>query len=676
MDGELSGLIEGQQQLTLEERRDELASFLDHKFERFAISDETGQLQDFLATPGAMRYLGEKMTEARASVSAEAAKLIETRFNVEALTHFTKNIRDQAKFGKVDLSAALALVPPTVPDGIKRTAIKDTVIELISTLKDQGREVEARQLLDSVLDGGFEIGVGGSTDQMAIDAMRGPVAMDIPASNAARPAAAPPAPSYSRTALKVKIAGPESGGDDGATNRMGSTASGRYQFVEGTFKHLYKRVYGATSSQARDAWASNRFDVAIQEKLMDALIADNEAILTSNRLPITDGNMYIMHVLGSGDGPRFLKAPADTPVSSILSATIVRQNPTYFGGGKTVGQAYARVAAAVGASTDGTASDPIDDNPDYASPTRELSPLEQYIQGPKPEAPPPVMVGGLAWTQQERNSLIELRRNFTDNAVADWHKKRNDQKSDNASGMMMRIFGQGKPITSQDITDAAGNGDITENDAVSLMRALRADVAERRAETDRATREQREAETLAVEDQVDVITARIMAPVYAGKRRPEDARRMMLDELTRLPPKVARRALQEMTPTIGALESAGEQTPAARNALEMMDGPGRQAFIDAVVRDAKPSSRKAKASKANALVDQAIQRAQRSITRGAPPAQATTEAREWLKGKIPEFGLRPPRQAVETTPADEPSGFRAFTDAALRIGAAAIDFSE
>ena len=324
MDEELNSLIEGQQQLTLEERRDELTGFLDRKFKEFAVSDETGQLQDFLATPGAMRYLGEKMTEARASVSAEATKLIESRFNVEALTHFTKNIRDQAKFGKVDISAALALVPPTVPDGIKRTAIKDTVVELISTLKDQGREVEARKLLDSVLDGGFEIGVGGSTDQTAIDAMRGPVAVDIPASDVARSAAAAPAPAYSRASLKAKIAGPESGGDDGATNGMGSSASGRYQFVEGTFKQLYKRVYGATSSQARDAWTNSRFDVAVQEKLMDALIADNEAALTTNRLPITDGNMYVMHVLGSGDGPRFLKAPANTSVASILSAQIVR----------------------------------------------------------------------------------------------------------------------------------------------------------------------------------------------------------------------------------------------------------------------------------------------------------------------------------------------------------------
>lgn len=94
-----------------------------------------------------------------------------------------------------------------------------------------------------------------------------------------------------------------------------------------------KRVYGASSSAARDAWQTKRFDVAVQEKLMDALVADNEATLTAARIPINDANMYIMHVLGSGNGPKFLKASPGAPVSDILSVEIVKQNPTYFGGG-------------------------------------------------------------------------------------------------------------------------------------------------------------------------------------------------------------------------------------------------------------------------------------------------------------------------------------------------------
>lgn len=643
MDAELNGIIENQQQLTLEERRDELGAFIDRKFAEFAISDETGQLQDFLATPGAMRYLGEKMTEARAVVSADATKIIEGRFNVEAMGHFTKNIRDQAKFGRVDWPAALALVPATVPDSVKRAAIKDTVFEIVDTLKEQGREVEGQRLLESLDDGGFELGVGGSTDQTAIDAMRGPVAVDIPASTAAPKAspAAPAAPAYSRTALKGKIAAPESAGNDNAVNGMGSSASGRYQFVEGTFKQLYKRVYGASSSQARDAWANKRFDVGIQEKLMDALIADNEAILTGARIPITDANMYVMHVLGSGDGPKFLKASPNTPVADILSATIVRQNPTYFGGGKTVGQAHARMASVVGASSaDGGEVDPVEADPTYQSPGRDLSPLEKYMQGPRSVTANPVLTGGLTWTQQERNAIREMRKRYSETAIADWHKKRGEERSAAAHGMMMRVFGQGAAITSQDITNAAERGDIAEPDAITLYRMLRDDAARERAEADRAESQADRDRERAEADAVDALTADIMAPVYTGKRTPEQANALMLSRLKQVPHAVARRALAEMTPALNALENVAERTPQARDALQHMDDQDRRAFMGAALKGVRPSQAKRVSAEAGNLMDQAIQRTQRDITRGVAPAAARERAYQWLQLRLGEIQQR------------------------------------
>lgn len=149
-------------------------------------------------------------------------------------------------------------------------------------------------------------------------------------------------------ALKAAIRGPESGGNDGATNRMGSSASGRYQFVEGTFKSYYRRVYGGGAAAADAAWKNQRFDVGVQERLMDALIADNAATLRRAGIPQTTGNMYVMHVLGSGDGPRILQAAPDTPVARILSAEVIRGNPTYFGGGKSASEAIAAIHRVVG----------------------------------------------------------------------------------------------------------------------------------------------------------------------------------------------------------------------------------------------------------------------------------------------------------------------------------------
>ncbi|MCA0211386.1 MAG: hypothetical protein LCH74_20195 [Proteobacteria bacterium] len=149
-------------------------------------------------------------------------------------------------------------------------------------------------------------------------------------------------------ALKAAIRGPESGGDDGAVNRMGSTASGRYQFVEGTFKGYYRKVYGGGAAAADAAWKNQRFDVAVQERLMDALIADNAAALGRMGVQTTTGNMYVMHVLGSGDGPKLLRARPDTPVSEILSADVIRGNPTYFGGNKSASEAIAAMHRVVG----------------------------------------------------------------------------------------------------------------------------------------------------------------------------------------------------------------------------------------------------------------------------------------------------------------------------------------
>lgn len=149
-------------------------------------------------------------------------------------------------------------------------------------------------------------------------------------------------------ALKVAIRGPESSGNDGATNRMGSSASGRYQFVEGTFKSYYRKVYGGGAAAADAAWRNQRFDVGVQERLMDALIADNAAALDRLGIQTTTGNMYVMHVLGRGDGAKLLQAAPDTPVAKILSAEVIRGNPGYFGGGKSASEAIAAMHHVVG----------------------------------------------------------------------------------------------------------------------------------------------------------------------------------------------------------------------------------------------------------------------------------------------------------------------------------------
>lgn len=153
---------------------------------------------------------------------------------------------------------------------------------------------------------------------------------------------------FSRPDLKSRIRGPESGGNDRAVNQAGSSASGRYQFVKGTFKNYYRKVFGGSEADAERAWGSKRFDVATQEALMDRLIDDNAAVLRRIGRAVNNGNLYVMHVLGGGDGPKLLRASAEAPVSQILSAEVIAGNPTYFGGGKSASEAIAIIHGKVG----------------------------------------------------------------------------------------------------------------------------------------------------------------------------------------------------------------------------------------------------------------------------------------------------------------------------------------
>ena len=636
---DLRGVVEGQDQLTLEERQAEVRERIEAFYHGFALDPETGKLRDFIATPDTMRYLGEQMQQSRPLFEAEARQKIEERLNEEALTLYGTNIADQWLAGKpLDLTVADATLPPTISDQQRRAALLATAIATADRLAREGRAEEGQLIYRQILAGGAPI--GGSTDDVAIDAQRGGgiIPTDIPPSEPAqRPEGAPAVPAYSREALKAKIRGPESGGNDNATNGMGSSASGRYQFVEGTFKQLYKRVYGASSSQAREAWETKRFDVTVQERLMDALVADNEAALTANRLPITDANMYVMHVLGSGTGPKFLKASADAPVASVLSAIIVRQNPVYFGGGKTVGQAYARMASAVGGEGGGEV-DPVERNPDFRLPDAALDPIEradrQFAQSPYA----PILTGGMALTPAERVRITEAAQQYAREVRSQWTQDNREREDRNAHGMMLRVMGQGERITSKDVSDAAQRGDISPPDAVALYRMLREEANYARSLSDRAEAEARQREDRAEEETVDALTAEIMAPVYTGKRKPEEARAMMLQRLAKVPPSVARKALAEMTPALSAMENANEQTGEARDALEYMDDSDRKAWMAAVLKGMPPSRAKRLGAEASSLMDRAIQRTQRDIARGVAPKDARERAYQWLRAQLD--GLR------------------------------------
>lgn len=124
----------------------------------------------------------------------------------------------------------------------------------------------------------------------------------------------------------------ESGGNDRA-KADGSSATGRYQFVKGTFETYWKKVFGGSDADAARAWNTRRFDGQVQEALMDRFTADNVSFLRRIGAPLTNGNVYLTHFLGPGGAGKLLRASPDTPVEQIPGfADAVNVNPSILRG--------------------------------------------------------------------------------------------------------------------------------------------------------------------------------------------------------------------------------------------------------------------------------------------------------------------------------------------------------
>lgn len=112
----------------------------------------------------------------------------------------------------------------------------------------------------------------------------------------------------------------ESGGNDLAKNPK-STATGRYQFLDSTWRGLMNQYpdLGLT--------ADGRTDPAQQERAMARFTQDNARTLASNGLPVNPGSLYAAHFLGPAGASAVLGQDPNSQLSAYLQPGVAEANP-------------------------------------------------------------------------------------------------------------------------------------------------------------------------------------------------------------------------------------------------------------------------------------------------------------------------------------------------------------
>ncbi|WP_425525245.1 XVIPCD domain-containing protein [Xanthomonas hortorum] len=131
-----------------------------------------------------------------------------------------------------------------------------------------------------------------------------------------------------------------------------SSAYGYGQFLNGTWQQMintYGEKYGVENAADLTRTQANAPEFRQDTRLQAAMLAEftRENIVRAAEYGGKDvaANVYAMHNLGTGDGPKFLQAVHDNPngkVNSVLSAAVIKGNSSLYGDGNiTNAEAYA-----------------------------------------------------------------------------------------------------------------------------------------------------------------------------------------------------------------------------------------------------------------------------------------------------------------------------------------------
>ena len=129
-----------------------------------------------------------------------------------------------------------------------------------------------------------------------------------------------------------RIIGYESKNNPIAKNKK-STAEGLGQFIDSTWFHMVRKyrpdiANGKTNAQLK----ALKRNPALSREMTTRYVEENAALLKKHGFPVNVRNLYVMHFLGSGEGPKLLRADPNQPVSSFISAQSINANQKVLSG--------------------------------------------------------------------------------------------------------------------------------------------------------------------------------------------------------------------------------------------------------------------------------------------------------------------------------------------------------
>jgi hypothetical protein len=158
-----------------------------------------------------------------------------------------------------------------------------------------------------------------------------------------------------------------------------------------------------------------------------------------------------------------------------------------------------------------------------------LDPVTAYERGE--DVPALLGVEGLHLNADEMIRLRQTRDNLAQRLRTRWRAKVSEDQGHNASGMALRIWGQGNPLTPTEITEGIRTGAIDPQQGVGLYSMSNSMQNQQQAQADRVVSLADRAEDRTRRAQISAISGRYMGAILSGRMTGPAARSALLQEL-------------------------------------------------------------------------------------------------------------------------------------------------